>query len=174
MSVTIDGSAGVTTNTGAVYNGLQSTTAQASTAGTSILFTSIPLWVKRITVMFDGVSTNGTSLLLIQLGSGSLTTSGYLGSAAIINATPNVVNMSTGFNLDSTSNAAAIRYVIATFTNISGNIWVCAGNGGRSDTAATSNFGGRISLSGTLDRVNITTAGGTDTFDAGTINLIYE
>lgn len=33
---------------------------------------------------------------------------------------------------------------------------------------------GDLLLSGTLDRVRITTANGTDTFDAGTINILYE
>ena len=41
-------------------------TAVASTSGTSIDFTGIPSWVKRITVMFNGVSTNGTSNIQIQ------------------------------------------------------------------------------------------------------------
>ena len=68
MSVVINGSAGVTTNSGAVYDGLQRGTAVASTSGTSVDFTSIPSWVKRITVMFNGVSTSGTSNPLVQLG----------------------------------------------------------------------------------------------------------
>lgn len=53
-------------------------TSQASTSGTAIDFTGIPSWVKRITVMFSGVSTNGTSVPQIQVGAGSVTTSGYL------------------------------------------------------------------------------------------------
>jgi hypothetical protein len=58
-------------------------TAKASTSGTSVDFTGIPSWVKRVTVMFSGVSTNGTSVVLVQLGAGSVTTSGYLGAASI-------------------------------------------------------------------------------------------
>ena len=76
MAVTINGSAGVTTNVGAVYNGLQTGTAVASTSGTSNDFTSIPSWVKRITVMFNGVSTNGTSPVQLQIGAGSVTAQG--------------------------------------------------------------------------------------------------
>lgn len=174
MTITLDGTAGMTAPIGAVYNGLQSATAVASTSGTSIDFTGIPLWVKRITVMMDGVSTSGTSLVIIQLGSGSFTTTGYLGAGAVLNATPTVSNASTGFVIDNAGNAAAVRYGQAVFMNITGNVWVGAGSSGRSDTAATHNFGGRIALAGTLDRVRITTVAGTDTFDAGTINLIYE
>ena len=80
MSTTIDGSAGVTTNSGAVYNGIQSLTAQNSTSGTAILFTGIPSWAKRVTVMLSGISTNGTSIPQIQLGTSSgPTTTGYVG-----------------------------------------------------------------------------------------------
>ena len=72
------------TITGAVVSAMGSSiltsgTAQASTSGTAIDFTGIPSWAKRITVMFNGVSTNGTSNPQIQLGSGSPTTSGYTG-----------------------------------------------------------------------------------------------
>jgi hypothetical protein len=59
---------------------ITSATAQASTSGTSINFTDIPSWVKRITVMFNGVSTSGTSIRQAQLGAGSVTTSGYTSS----------------------------------------------------------------------------------------------
>ena len=58
-------------STGA-YGQLVSGTAVASTSGTSIDFTGIPSWVKRITVMFNGVSTSGTSFKQIQIGSGSV------------------------------------------------------------------------------------------------------
>ena len=33
---------------------------------------------------------------------------------------------------------------------------------------------GRVTLSGALDRVRVTTVNGTDTFDAGSINILYE
>ena len=149
-------------------------TSQASTSGTSIDFTSIPSWVKRITVMFDGVSTSGTSLVIIQLGSGSFTATGYLGSAASVSGTPTGVNNNTGFAIDNAASATAVRYGNAIFTNITGNTWVGSGIFGRSDVTNTHLFGGKIALSGALDRVRITTVNGTDTFDAGTINILYE
>jgi hypothetical protein len=33
---------------------------------------------------------------------------------------------------------------------------------------------GHVSLSGALDRIRLTTVNGTDTFDAGSVNIIYE
>lgn len=159
--------------TGAIVSSMASSvissgTAVASTSGTSIDFTSFPSWVKRITVMLYGVSTNGTSRTIIQLGtSGGVTTSGYLGS----NGT---ANFSSGIFTDDVTSATAIRYAQVVITNITGNTWVATSNMGRSDATTVFTSGGGIALSGTLDRVRITTTNGTDTFDAGSINILYE
>lgn len=173
MATTINGSAGVTTNTGAVYNGLQSGTAVTAT-GTSVDFTGIPSWVKRITVMFDSVSTNGTSQVIVQIGdSGGIENTGYSTYYAFIlastvagsNANTNGFSLT---NMYATSDARSGHLVL---TNINGNIWiasaVAAGN-------SVGLMGGTKTLSATLDRIRITTVNGTDTFDAGTINIIYE
>lgn len=179
MSVIIDGSAGVTTNVGAVYNGLQSGTAVASTSGTSIDFTSIPSWVKRITVMFSGVSTNGTSQVQVQLGTSSgIVTSGYLGTATVF-ATNAIAtaNTSSGFQLyfQVLDTAAAIRHGQLIISNVSGNVWVGNGNFGLSNSTYATAISAGISLASALDRVRITTiAPGTDLFDAGSINIMYE
>lgn len=174
MSVIINGSAGVTTNTGAVYDSLQRATA-VTASGTSVDFTGIPSWVRRVTIMFSGVSTNGSSSPLVQLGtSGGIVTTGYGGSGSLI--APSSVttqNFTTGFG-ERSQDPAAVRTGSWVITNVSGNIWVCAGVLGRSDGANTSVTGGNVTLSGTLDRVRITTVNGTDTYDAGTINIIYE
>jgi len=151
-------------------------TAQNSTSGTSIDFTGIPSWVKRITVMLQGVSTNGASAILIQLGSGSFTTSGYLGSGSTTSdASSSTVNTrTTGLPIDNSTNAAAVRHGSAVVSNITGNAWTSMSVMGRSDSTVCSFGGGSVSLSGTLDRVRITTVNGTDTFDAGSINILYE
>jgi len=157
---------------------ITSGTSQASTSGTSITFSSIPSWVKRIVVMLNGVSTGspGTSKVLVQVGAGSVTVTGYLGAVTQVQdaGTPSGVNFSTGFNIDNTSNAAAVRYGQIVLTLITGNTWVESGAIGRSDSASTSTSAGVIALSGTLDRVVVTTVNGTDTFDAGSINIQYE
>ena len=151
-------------------------TSVASTSGTSIDFTSIPSWVKRLTFMFDGVSLSGTSNFLLQLGSGSVTTTGYSSRCVAPGSGPNATGTSTsGIFLVSGATANAFRGT-CTFTNISANIWVAAISGGISD--GTTNYsltgGGSISLSGALDRVRLTTVNGTDTFDAGSVNILYE
>lgn len=154
-------------------------TAVASTSGTSIDFTSIPSWVKRITVVFQGVSTNGTAPLQAQVGSGSISTSGYLGSGANVGnaGTPAVANFTTGFGLMSNSAAAALYHGTVWLNNVSGNIWVQSGMLGRSDTTGVVWSGGSIALGGVLDRLRIigsATGSPSDTFDAGTINILYE
>jgi len=149
-------------------------TAQASTSGTSIDFTGIPSWVERITVMWNGVSTSGSSSPLVQLGtSGGVVTSGYGGTGSLIASTVTSQNFTTGFG-ERSQDSAAVRSGSWVITNVSGNIWVCAGVLGRSDGANTSVTGGTVTLGGTLDRVRITTVNGTDTFDAGSINILYE
>lgn len=151
-------------------------TAVASTSGTSIDFTGIPSWVKRITVMFRGTSTNGTSPYLVQIGSGSFTTSGYLGSGTTIGALNNLSSSlyTTGFAVLNTVSAASVFHGTIIIVNQTGNSWVASATGAYSDGAGTTLGSGSITLSGTLDRVRITTVNGTDTFDAGSINILYE
>ena len=148
-------------------------TAVASTSGTSIDFTGIPSWVKRITVMFNGVSTSGTSYLNIQTGSGSVTTTGYTGSWSTVASSVNSGGLSTGFQLGGGDAADSMQGTLV-LTNISANIWVANGTNGLVGITQCFFCGGVISLSGTLDRVRITTVNGTDTFDAGSINILYE
>jgi hypothetical protein len=176
MSVIINGSAGVTTNSGAVYDSLQRGTA-VTASGTSVDFTSIPSWVRRITVMLSGVSTNGTSVMQIQLGSTTFTTSGYnsIGTGITGTTVSTVTNNTTGFGIGNEGGtAAATRIGNFVFTNISGNIWTAMIQYSLSDATRTIWGSGNVTLGGTLDRVRITTVNGTDTFDAGTINIIYE
>lgn len=151
-------------------------TAKASTSGTSIEFTGIPSWAKRITVMFQGVSTSGTSNWLIQLGTSSgVTTSGYTCTAMIINGSTSGIAAATstaGLLLQS-ANATNTGSGHAVFTNVSSNIWV--GSYTMKISTVNLNWGAcDISLSGTLDRVRVTTVNGTDAFDAGSINILYE
>jgi hypothetical protein len=157
---------------------ITSGTAVASTSGTSIDFTSIPSWVKRITVMFNGVSSSGTSLHQIQLGTGSTTfaTSGYAGGSMNTSGSALATNNYTSGLVNMAANAAAAVIVgQAVFTNVSGNIWVGSLNCARTDTTFTAIGSTVITLGSVLTGVRITTvAPGTDTFDAGSINLLFE
>lgn len=167
-----DGTGTVVVN--GVNGALVSGTAVASTSGTSIDFTGIPSWVKRVTVIWNGVSTNSTSTRRIQIGSGSVQTTGY--SCAFGYATSAVASVTStaGFDVINGSAAEVVSGHMI-LTNISGFVWVASAvfttSGG---TAGLYYSGGNVTLSGALDRVRITTANGTDTFDAGSINILYE
>jgi hypothetical protein len=172
MSVIINGSAGVTTNSGAVYDGISRGTV-ATASGTSVDFTSIPSWVERITVMFSGVSTNGTSSILIQLGdSGGIENTGYVAYNYNANG-PASLSSTAGFPATAPSAAAAIYLGHIQITNLNGNSWV--GSSIINATIGVSAIGaGTKTLSDVLTQIRITTVNGTDTFDAGSINILYE
>jgi hypothetical protein len=178
MAVTIDGSASVTINSGVIL-GITSSTAVASTSSATIDFNSIPSWVKRITVMYSGVSTSGTSNFLVQIGAGSVTTSGYVsgGLAAQGNSASSLAATSTAGFLAAIAINGATQSQTGTVTllNITSTNWIAtsviaeSSDGNRSTIAS-----GTLALGGTLDRVRLTTVTGTDTFDAGTVNIMYE
>ena len=150
-------------------------TAVASTSGTSIDFTGIPSWVKRISINFQGVSTSGINFVIVQLGTGSTTytTSGYLGA---VNSSNSITNQTTGFGVIGQPTAANVLHGTATISNITGNNWVYAGTIYLSNTAGGGGGAGSVSLGAALTAVRITTVGSppTDTFDAGSINILYE
>jgi len=156
---------------------ITSGTVQNSTSGTAINFTGIPSWVKRITVMFNGVSTTGSSSVQVQLGTGSTTytTSGYLSLTSTVAIAGGVggVNSTAGF-LIGTANAASVRSGHMVITNVSGNLWVSSHAIGDTGISFSAQGGGSVTLAAVLTAVRITTFTGTDTFDAGSINILYE
>lgn len=154
---------------------LTSGTAVASTSGTSIDFTGIPSSAKRITVMFNGVSTNGTSNIVLQLGdSGGIETTGYSGSnSALSSSATSTTSTTSNITVYSQASAAEVVSGLATICLIGSNTWAISGTMSSSSSRSTT-FGYAKTLSDTLDRIRISGGNGTDTFDAGTINIIYE
>ena len=154
---------------------ITSGTAQASTSGTSIDFTGIPSWVKRVTVMLNGVSTNGTSQKLVQIGAGSVTTTGYAGvSNFIASSSSGSASYTNGFNFYNLVLASDTLSGLVTFTTLGSNVWVCSGSVANTTGTISALTNGNITLGTALDRVRITTVNGTDTFDAGSINILFE
>jgi len=168
------------TITGAVVSSmgssvLTSDTAKPSTSGTTVDFTSIPSWVKRVTVMFSGVSTSGTNNYIIQLGYGATptyVTSGYLGSATTQGGTS--TSFSTGLMFNNSPSATDAYSGIATITNITGNAWTMTSMIGNTVNNNMRYGAGNVSTVTVLTAIRITTVGSTDTFDAGNINIMYE
>lgn len=148
-------------------------------SGTTVDFTGIPSWAKRITVMGVGVSGSGTSQQMIQLGdSGGIETTGYLSTGATggsLNSTGGTI-FTTGFGLCPTAIATQVLNfsLVLSIVDPSTNTWMASLSGNISSNTYGIFGGGSKSLSATLDRIRITTVNGTDTFDAGTINIMYE
>ena len=152
------------------YRMVQMTPVTAS--GTSVDFTGIPAWAKKITVMFSGVSTNGTSNQIVQIGTSlGVEASGYLGSEGY---SATFLNHSSGFLYVNGVSATALISGSMELDMISSNKWVERSILSTEATANTFQGSGSKTLSGTLDRIRITTVNGTDTFDAGTINIMVE
>ena len=146
-----------------------------SASGTSVDFTGIPSTAKRITVMLNVVAlTPATQTYILQVGAGSVTTSGYTSANSFIAPSTSSGNITTGFPVNRSVGSATPFSGIATICLLGSNTWTFS-----SITADTLNgqnhFGaGAVTLSGTLDRVRLTTVGGTASYNAGTINIFWE
>jgi hypothetical protein len=171
---TFTGNIGVPTGT--LYP-LVSDTAKSATS-TSVDFTGIPSTAKRITVMFSGVSTNSTSIPQIQLGdAGGVETTGYLAMVTNIQTASNTtrgVTATSGFIYLHAGSATSVVNGSITFSLLGSNTWTVSGNLYDSGGAQLNTVSGTKTLSDTLTQVRITTVNGTDTFDAGTINIMWE
>lgn len=157
--------------------GINRGTEQATTSGTAIDFTGIPAGVRRITVMFDNVSFNGSDSASIQLGdSGGIETTGYAGNVGI------VAGASAGL-ITSLASAAGIIYPgtaaadncsgVIQIVNESGNKWLITGQTARNGTAQIYNTIALKTLSDVLDRIRFK-VDGASSFDAGAINIFWE
>lgn len=171
-SVTVAGTVqvgGIATN---VYP-LVSDTAKSAT-GSAVEFTGIPSWVKRVTVMFYGLSTTSTAAPRVQLGTASsYELTGYSQGATAASATPVWAGGTNtdGFFLSGQVAGGTELAGMLVLTNITGNVWVAA-LGGSNSTSFALCGGGFKSLGGALTRLQIIPSAGT--FDAGTINILYE
>lgn len=158
---------------------IQPQTAVTLTTQTAVDFTSIPSWVNRISLHFSGVSTNGTSVPIVQLGdSGGFETSGYTGNVSVgsngvawtVGATP-----AAGFGMSTSTAAGSVYTGKIVLSRINGNEWIASGDLAQTTaTISTHLLTGAKTLSATLTQVRLTTSGGTDQFDAGTVNVSYE
>jgi hypothetical protein len=175
MTTIIDGTSGITFPEGNNQKGaLTLATAKTTTSGTFVDFTGIPSWAKRITVMFNGVSTNGTSTFQIQVGtSAGVETTGYVSSVSSITTSVSTASVTTGFAITNSAAAANTYNGSIVISALSSNIWTELGSIARNDAVLFPSAGTKT-LSGTLDRIRITTVNGTDLFDAGSVNIMYE
>jgi hypothetical protein len=153
-------------------------TAKATTSGTTVEFTGIPSWVKRITMIFDGVGPNGTNNLELQIGNGSYATSGYDTLCSYVGgSTSSVTAFSGGFGII-VNNNSGLCYGRYTLDLVGGNKYIGSGvfhvhQVGVAQYTMQS-AGSSPVLSGPIDRIRIAVIGGANTFDSGSINIMYE
>jgi hypothetical protein len=154
---------------------ITSGTAVATTTGTSFDFTGIPSWVKRVTIICNEVSTNGASPLLFQIGdSGGIENTGYVSTTQYLTGgSGSGSTSSTAGFVNAVGDGATVVSGHMVITNISSNLWISSNTFKGSPTYCYFG-GGSKTLSATLDRVRITTVNGTDAFDAGSVNILYE
>jgi hypothetical protein len=109
--------------TGGISGTITSGTSVTCAGQTSIDFTSIPSWVKRITVLFKGVSTSGTSVIQVQLGdSGGVENTGYLSSSSTAGGT--VTAITSGFAICTPTAASVVSgHCVITLIDAA-NTWV--------------------------------------------------
>lgn len=146
----------------------------ATTSGTTVDFTGIPAWAKQININLVGVSTSGTSALLLQIGdAGGVENTGYTSGAG---SRGNDTYAATGFALTQV-NVAARNYsgsVTICLENASAFTWCSSGVIAADSGSGAIHFSaGSKSTSAALDRLRLTTVNGTDTFDAGAVNISY-
>lgn len=170
MAIVLDGSNLTTTRV------INSATAKTAT-GTAVDFTGISAGTKRITVMFNGVSfSSATPYGIVQIGSGSFVTTGYVATLSTVQPSAATVGNSftAGFPYANFAAAGDTVNGIMTLVNMGSNVWVASGVFTNTGTLRGETSAGNVTLSGALDRVRITTSDGTTTFDAGSINILYE
>jgi hypothetical protein len=163
---------------GIAAGAVDTTTTKASTSGTTVDFTDIPVWAKKVTILFSGVSTSGSSDVIVQIGtSGGYINSGYVGSAITVvgGASPGASAYSSGFliRMGGGASAAAVRVGIVELQNVFDNTWVGDVSIGLTNTVYWAGGSGQLNAAAVLNSVRITTVNGTDTFDAGSISVRY-
>lgn len=160
---------GTSWSSSAVPSTITRATSQATTSGTEFDFTGIPSTAKRITVIFNEVSLSGSDNLLVQIGdAGGFETTGYTSASS----TGAVTTATNGFIVRINSSSMTASGTM-TIVNVSGNIWISSHVVARSGTSETPVGGGTKTLSDVLTQIRITRTG-TDTFDGGSVNIIYE
>lgn len=151
------------------------TQADADSSSTALDFTDIPDWVTEIVVVQHDFTWSGTSSTVVQIGdSGGVETSGYDFVLATIDGPSTTFGANTsssgflGYSGDGQHNTWTLHKPLTADT------WVCTMRGLRDYSATDSHWGdGAKTLSATLDRVRVTTSGGTATFDNGSVNVGY-
>jgi len=170
----LTGSAG---STGTYTVSASQTVASTTITVVGVEFRNIPSTAKRITVMFQSFSTTGTSNYVVRIGNSGITATGYVSTMTYTNISSNSsvgTTDTTGYLLTRDTGATVSFTGVLTIYLLSNYIYVATFNAIGGSGGPTYQGSGVLNLGSVLDRVRVTTLGGTDTFDAGSINILWE
>jgi len=161
---------------GITYKG----TAVATTSGTSVEFTGIPSAATRLTLLFAEVSASGTDNFKVQLGhSGAYYTSNYNSTGGWLGESEGYseIGLTDGFAVHNVSGDSSSLNLRMTFTKLNntatGTSWIQDHQGGNANVNLRSGGGILTSVSTAVDRLKVIFTG-SNTFDAGSMNLTWE
>jgi len=137
---------------------------------TSILFDDVPVWAKKITIMFQGVSVSvAVSDIRIRLGtSGGIISTGYLAVSTNIDGTN--TNSTTHFIIRGIE-TAYVNSGHYTITKFDSSTYIGTGLSRVNTSAQRYGSGELTGVSGIIDRVEISAG---SAYNAGQINILYE
>ena len=179
VGTTTQATGALLTVNGSIKGTITSSTAVASTSGTSIDFTGLPSWVKRITVMFNQVSTSGSAYKYIRLGtSGGIVSTNYASASSLIygSNTCEVLGESSAFLIRSDVATERLSgHAVLTLVDASNYIWSFSSIvSNTTTTVRVWHSGGSLSLGGVCTQLRLLASNGSDTFDNGSVNILYE
>jgi len=165
QTIVFNGSSWVPSSTGPTLGTIQTF---SNSNNKSFTFTGISSLAKRVTLLFDKLTTTGTSPYLIQIGAGSIQTTGYysasLAGAGVTGDETSFIGFVVAGNVGFTSGTI-------TFMTLGNNRWVASGSFTSAQMALAA---GSVTLGGAFDRIRVTTLSGVDTFSYGSANIAWE
>lgn len=156
-------------------SGITLGTPVATTSGTAIDFTGIPVGVKQIVISLEDVTNTASDNYLLQIGdSGGIEATSYYSNYNVLTSgvTGTNFNVSDSIIRIDRNGTAVSGNILISLLDSSTNTWTATAVvlGGVTRISIAS---GKKSLSATLDRVRLTTVGGTGTYNGGKMNIQY-
>lgn len=150
---------------------------QATTSGVSKDF-AVPSWVRRVRFALHNVSLSGSALIRFRIGaSGVPEVSGYNSVGSTIGTGAATVSQNNGFDIYNNGPGSSIFYfgsIDFSLVDSATNTWVASGAFSAPANNATFVVAGSISLPGVLTTLQIRSSNGSDTFDSGIVNVMYD
>ena len=132
-------------------------------------FLNLPSGIKRIQVMFNQV-TGGDAQTIVRLGkSDGLVTSGYTSASSYGSSQ---FQDTSGFNIYGSGGSNTISGIMTINLFDNSNIFVQS-HSARYNSSNSVFGGGKVALGGTLDRIRVQGASGSN-FGGGNVNIFYE